>query len=340
MQRSTHSRTSGCCSPPTPRAKGSTSSIAAAASSTSSCRGIRCGSNSASAASTRIGQTRRVHAFHLVADRHRRTRAARSPVVARQARAGAGSVRPIRCVADPNGPTRRRRGSIVLGADTRSCGRPRAGRPTSASRSRAWSREAACGSARGCCWLAGSLPPIVGAVLQVPRTCASRPLVCWSRGARYERPSGGGPIGVFRTSVTDADGRTVASRVDSVLCDRIPAARTAALALDGSAFESHLSGRAQWIDDAVRAHGEFARARLARADRLVGLAEASWSPMQPGLFDRRVEQQHDVASAVQQELVAAARERLDRAGGRVAHDRFRTGAVARALRDTGPPRTL
>ncbi len=51
-----------------PARKGSISRATAGWSSTSSCRGIRFGSNSASAASTALGRRRTVHAINLLAD--------------------------------------------------------------------------------------------------------------------------------------------------------------------------------------------------------------------------------------------------------------------------------
>jgi hypothetical protein len=259
----------------------------------------------------RIGQNRRVHAFHLVADGTGETALLdRLSLRVRRARASVGAPDPLG--GRPEWTEDASARLVVLGADSvRAAPQAPGG---DGPRIPLLRLEAEAFDERMRLLLARQVAAAArrsGSTTPSPN--APTPLVCWARRRSLRAIIGRCAVAVFRTTISDADGRPVASRIDSLLCGPTAGTRAAALAVDTHGVELFAAARTRWVEDAVRIQADFARVRLARARRLAAIADAPWAQMQPGLFDRRVQQQHDLQSAVQQNLVAATRERVDRA---------------------------
>ena len=142
---------------------------------------------------------------------------------------------------------------------------------------------------------------------------SSRPLISYARRSRSRRALGGRTLALFTTTIHDANGRSVASRIDAALCSSSDASRIAIRQLE--ALASHLVSpdRSMWIDESCRLHERVSTLRVHRARAIAALFRDGHGEYQPGLFDRRA--QHELAdqSDERQSALAVAEERIARA---------------------------
>ena len=256
----------------------------------------------------RIGQQRTVHAFHLVARDTAEPRILdrlRSRLARATADVGAIAAANIDATAEEHAVAQ----IATLGAvgaptvdDVCSGPPPRIVSPTLA---RDGQMEAArLTFARALCRAGcGVSNPRDGVVLAVR-----------ARGSRTRRRLGRGILVVYRVDAEDGCARTVESRLIPVIVrvaaiesmddrsiDRLlnDIAERVHCAIDGSG--------AEWIAAIESTHTDFIRTRV-RRERAIAAASArgTRTAVQPGLFDRRVERLHDIASATRDASAADA----------------------------------
>jgi superfamily II DNA or RNA helicase len=267
----------------------------------------------------RIGQSKRVHAFHLVADETGETALLErlsSRVSLARVRVGASdplhghanwtedmSARLIVSGTDLipwSGTQRSESGAVPL---------TRLDEAAALEQQRLLVMRRVAASARGGCDICdrpGSRAPLV---TRLRRSAL--------RGQLEDRT-----LAIFRTAVVDGDGRTVAARLDSVLFEH--SVNTTGSPHSVSTLEEKmaqittlvagLGGRRRWLEASIDISSQFASRRRDRARTLFDLLPTRAAPIQPGLFDRRSEREHDAELAARHELSCVAEDRLARAG--------------------------
>jgi len=138
-------------------------------------------------------------------------------------------------------------------------------------------------------------------------------LVARTRRRRLRTVLRGRSLAVFRSVMTDAGGRLVATHVGAALLDgeHSDGARTEQLRQGGRAICS--PGWEQWRAGSMRAHHQMTTLRVARARAIAAMLRCAPGDQQPGLFDRRAEHEWDDKAEQLRALVACAEERVARA---------------------------
>jgi hypothetical protein len=233
----------------------------------------------------RIGQRRRVHAFHLVTEHETRLL---DRVATRVSRAGAR-------VGAPN---------------------PLAGRP-------AWTDDVAArvivfrqdeGAERmepADAWMPPQVPLTrlrVEGEVESARVESIRSIARSERGRRAAAPVASGTVvvartrrrqmrtalrgrylAVFRSTLIDGGGRTVATRVLGAICGTSRAAGAANLNVDIHQIAREVAASSTWHLESADAHAAMMRRRIERTHAIAASLGGSNVPRQPRLFDRRAE---------------------------------------------------
>ncbi len=260
----------------------------------------------------RIGQGRRVHAFHLVLRGSGEERIV-DRLAARVSRAddrvGASDPfddRPpwteddaVRLIVDGEdaivGRPAPRTAAVpvtrLTGAADEACRRAALVRAASV-------RPVACNAAPG---LARTPPPE-----------GSPTLIAWSANRRTRAALRGHAIAICRTQLTDAEGRPVASHLSALVLPVVgqdTAWLQAVTKLDVPAQPGWLA----WRDTSLRVHQQFAATAVNRARAIARALDIVDAPRQPGLFDRRAERSWTDARLARTSALSAAAVWLQRA---------------------------
>jgi hypothetical protein len=119
---------------------------------------------------------------------------------------------------------------------------------------------------------------------------------------------------IFRSRMTDAAGRVVATRVDAALvADDASGTHALADLAQSARIAVASAAQAPW-DEALAIHDRAAQLRLARARSIAARGQHGPSEQQPGLFDRRVERTWIDRVQQQQAVVSHDEEHVARAG--------------------------
>lgn len=128
-----------------------------------------------------------------------------------------------------------------------------------------------------------------------------------ARKPRTRAALGGRTLAILRSVVLDAGGRIVAAQVSGLLCPP-------AMPLDAATLAQPLEAdREAWSEEVRAAHVRMTTVRLHRARRIAALFARTADEQQPGLFDRRVEQQAHADTELARVALAAADECAARA---------------------------
>lgn len=256
----------------------------------------------------RIGQTRRVHAFHLVSDGSGEGRLLER-LSLRIARAGSvvGAPNPLGGAPRWTEATSAR---LVMGGrpgdddEGRECsGRAEPSIPL-ASFEEDGSRECARLAAQRALLAPRSSTPEPG-----PARVA-RPLAAWTRRRRSRVALQGRMLALFRTTLDDEAGHQLATHVTALM---VPEGHATAGEHLARLRVPHTEARAVWLAESI-AHVLRAAATRQRRSEAVLAALRSPTPMhQPGLFDRRAVHEHRADVAERAAAVAAAEECAARA---------------------------
>lgn len=132
---------------------------------------------------------------------------------------------------------------------------------------------------------------------------ALRPAVAIAR-RRLRRCVGSRELVLMRATIEDGAGRVVAVHHTMLAVEASPEKDTvigthlAPVDLDKCALRTLDSSFDVWERRALERHGEFWRTRLAREDAIAGTLRSRPAPdLQPGLFDRRAEREHEAFAA-------------------------------------------
>jgi superfamily II DNA or RNA helicase len=222
----------------------------------------------------RIGQRRRVHAFHLIA-----------------------------AETDEERILGRLQRRIASAGDTIDVPNPLdnliAGHAVARGVSRSYESEAAAEAARLANvrkWMDDDNHRVLGALE------SSKWWMTYARRSSTRRALAGRTLLVFRLSASNAAGDVVATRVLSLLAGRD---------CEGGGREAAGRIAREWRASADRADERFWAARIARAKSIAdGLGTATDALFQPALFDRRAERLHDAHAADLERLRRAAYDRI------------------------------
>jgi superfamily II DNA or RNA helicase len=269
----------------------------------------------------RIGQRRRVHAFHLVSDRTGECRLLER-LAARIARAGARVGAPDPLGTPPPWTESAAEQLVIEGsspslqpdpqpAESPSMPLVRFELQAADECHRLWTVRRAIGSRDG------ERP---GSILVDHATA----LVASTTRRRTRLATRGRALALFRSQLTDATGRVVASHVTALLLEVLPDAPGMMEAIARAGVETGIAERASWLAVSIRRHARLSATRLRRIAAIAAACQEVREAHQPGLFDRRVE--HDHAEAL--------RARLDRF--RELEDR-RQHAEAACMLTVSPP---
>ena len=238
----------------------------------------------------RIGQQRRVHVFHLVS---RGTGEARllHRLAARVSQANARVGAPNPLCGRPEWTEQASARLIVLG-DTPIV-EPRGDNGGPAVALTRIEPEARCESVRvQQVRTLGLGPPGISAVpRREGRDRQSSVAVTHTRRHQLRAILRGRALAVFRTSVSDASGRNVSTRIDGALCDSSWAGNSSLVQGLSQATGWVAARQKQWREESLAAHARMLAIRLHRARAIAALFREAHAEQQPGLFDRRVEQQ-------------------------------------------------
>jgi len=233
----------------------------------------------------RIGQRRRVHAFHLVAAGTGEARLL-DRLSVRVSRAGARVGAPNPLTGRPAWTEDAAARLIVLQQDESpptpgdDWSPPRV--PLTRLRREGEMESARVGSMRsiaaggGTSRLAAAIP---SGALFVART----------RRQRTRAALRGRYLAVFRSTLVDGDGRAVATRIVGALCGSIRTIGAEFVVPDVHQVARELAPTSTWHLESANAHTAVMRRRIERMKAIVASMKASIAPRQPGLFDRRVE---------------------------------------------------
>jgi len=249
----------------------------------------------------RIGQHRRVHVVHLVADGTGETRLLeRLAGRVRQARARVGAPDPL--CSRPEWTEQASAALVVLGHDTPDAASPSARTQPSVPLTRLvdeGEREAA---------RIRLMRRLSHRHRQTPARCEPPGvLLSRTRAAQTRAALAGRSLAVFRSTLTDGGGTVVATHVTATLC---PPGTPLEAAADAAARNA---ARAAWSANVRQVHARVTAVCTNRARRIAALFDPAASERQPGLFDRRVEQGRRDTADVQQAARAQAEERVARA---------------------------
>lgn len=136
-------------------------------------------------------------------------------------------------------------------------------------------------------------------------------LVTWTRNRRTRAALRGRALAIFRTQLTDGDGRLVTSHLSAVLAPFQPG--DAWLRAMSSFDVSRLPGWLDWHDASLRLQQQFAATAIARAGAIALSLDLAATPRQAGLFDGRAERRWTEAHAARTFALAEATRRLRRA---------------------------
>lgn len=256
----------------------------------------------------RIGQRRRVHAFHLIAQGTGETRLlARLTARVSVASARAGAPDPL--TGRPQWTEDASARMIVLHEESPDPpSAPMQAPPVGVTRLEPEARSEA------------ARLSFVRALQSVHEAAAGVTVDTATGIARTDRPQTrrrlrSRTLRIFRTRIVDISGRTIAARV----------AATAASA-DAADPVQHSSraviataAHATWLNAALDVHGRLTATRLRRAEALAGACVTPHEEQQPGLFDRRTERTWEARAAERLAARAAALARVEaiRAASRV-----------------------
>ena len=256
----------------------------------------------------RIGQRRRVHAFHLVAEDAGEARLL-DRLSLRVSRAGARVGAPNPLAGRPAWTEDMAARLIVLQdesppapADTWSP--PPV--PLTRLRCEGEQESARVGSMRSIAAGGGASP----AAVAIP---SGTVFVARTRRNRMRAELRGRNLAVFRSTLLDGAGRTVATRIVAALCG-------STRSIDGAIIDPRLyevaralDAAATWHLESVDAHTAMMRRLIERTRAIAESTRASLALRQPGLFDRRTEQAWLHESESSEAARAAAIERSTRA---------------------------
>ena len=162
----------------------------------------------------------------------------------------------------------------------------------------------------------GTIRLIASSTREVPRDqagCpASGPLISRTRRSHSRRALGGKTLALFSTTIQDASGRIVATRIDSATCLGDMATTSDIRQFESIGSQTLWPGRSAWIEESCRLHERMCTLRAHRASAIAALFAGTHGEYQPGLFDRRAE--HDLSDQTEERgsALAAAEERVTR----------------------------
>jgi hypothetical protein len=122
----------------------------------------------------------------------------------------------------------------------------------------------------------------------------------------------GRALALFRSSITDASGRAIATRVHGALIDcptRLDGLQSAATQITTSPADH------EWRTESLRVHDRMTRVRVQRARAIAASCLDSCEERQAGLFDRRAELEWRDRDNERKDLRTWAQERIARAEG-------------------------
>ncbi len=248
----------------------------------------------------RIGQRARVHVVHLVAEGTGETRLLeRLAVRVQQARARVGAPDPLG--SRPEWTEAASAALVVLGRDTPSLVPPGATTQPAMPVTRLI-EEATAEATR---------VQLMRRISQVQSRSAPRPeargiLFSRARAPHTRAALAGRSLALFRSTITDGVGRTVATHVCAVL-------RPPGTPLDAAARAATQHGEyAAWSSTVRATHARFTAVCVDRARRIATLFDPTRGERQPGLFDRRDERQQRDTAETQLAARALADERVTR----------------------------
>jgi superfamily II DNA or RNA helicase len=248
----------------------------------------------------RLGQTRSVHVFHLIARESGETRVlSRLQSRVARARAEIGGVNPLGSV-DSKGTDESVIARLVIAGETEEM--PRVDRPeTSETAGTLWTPSLDCDARAEAERLASArIFTRSGDDQVLARLQGVGPSVSRARRSRTRAALSGSTLALWQVVAADASDRPVGSTIVAVML---------AGRLDDAELLARVTRAADaWRERVTIAHKAFASARLSReqavaAGLLVHAARSS-TAFQPGLFERRGEREHS--------FVAAAQETVDR----------------------------
>jgi len=256
----------------------------------------------------RIGQRRRVHAFHLVADEAGEARLL-GRLSARVSRAGARVGAPNPLAGRPAWTEDAAARLIVLQdenppASADSWSPPQV--PLTRLRSEGEQESARVGSMRS---IAGS-----GGGAQAAAAIPSGTLsVARTKRRRIRAALRGRYLAVFRSTLVDGGGRTVATRIVAALCRSIRTIHSAGVDPGVRHVAREIGANSTWHLESADAHTAMMRRRIERTRAIAASMRASTVLGQQGLFDRRAEHAWQRESESSAAAHAAAVERSVRA---------------------------
>ena len=258
----------------------------------------------------RIGQQRRVHVFHLVS---RGTGEARllDRLAARVSQANTRVGAPNPLCGRPEWTEQASARLIVLG-DTPIVETPADNAVPAVALTRL-EPEARSESVR-VQWVRGlGLPLIATSPRREGKDRQASVAVTYTRRHQLRAILRGRALAVFRTIVSDASGRDVSTRVDAALCK---SSEADAWTLEQCLSPAHLPvavSQQQWREESLAVHERMLAIRLHRARAIAALFRETHTEQQPGLFDRRVEQEWQERTEEESDARAYAEERIARA---------------------------
>lgn len=145
------------------------------------------------------------------------------------------------------------------------------------------------------------------------RHLSSRPFVSRTRRCRSRLALNRSALALFSTTIQDARGRIVATRVDAALLPVNHVARVPTNEIEALVSRAVEPDRATWIGQSLRLHERVNTLRLERARAIAALFRIWHGEFQPGLFDRRAEHELADQSDERQAALAEAEDRVARA---------------------------
>ena len=145
------------------------------------------------------------------------------------------------------------------------------------------------------------------------RQLSAGPLISFTRRNRSRLALGGRTLALFSTTIHDASGRSVATRVHAALCSSDHASGTVMRQMEAIASYAVWPDRRTWIDESCRLHERVSTLRVHRARAIASLFRDGHGEYQPGLFDRRAEHELADHSDERRSALADAEERIARA---------------------------
>jgi superfamily II DNA or RNA helicase len=252
----------------------------------------------------RIGQRRRVHAFHLVSDGEARLL---ERLAARVARAGAniGAADPL---GTPPPWTESAVADLVIGV-SRSAPREQpfsSGAPLVPLVRYEQEAAAECQRLHTTRRLLSSHTSDVHRPGTADETA---PLVARTARRRTRLATGGRALAIFRSDLCDAAGRVIASHLTSVLVPLTWCGHDAAEVVGGIGVAVAGSDRANWLAQSVERHARLMAMQRRRLDAIAVASAYGHEARQPGLFDRRTERSENETGRRRDERARAMEER-------------------------------